>query len=145
MAYSDRRRRVGPPDEEALRRLEGYEAQQREAGLPSEAYEAEVSRALEHGLEAAESVEDRTITTFARTEEQHFSDRGTFLRFPYLEDVREVRNYEVAVLGAPIDAGDTYRTGSRFGPQAIRRISGLYGSYTFEWGVDLKESLKRLV
>jgi agmatinase len=142
VAGNDRPRRVGPPDEEALRRLRGHQALQREAKLPTEEHEAENARAQEEALPPADSIEDReSISTFARTEQQHFSGLNTFLRFPYLEDVRRVGEYEVAVLGAPIDSGDTYRTGSRFGPQGIRRISQLYGSYYFEWGVDLKEQL----
>jgi hypothetical protein len=38
--------------------------------------------------------------------------------------------------------GTTYRSGTRFGPQGIRRISALYGTYNYELGVDLRESLK---
>lgn len=144
MADTNRPGRVGPPDEEALKQLRGSRAFRMEATLPSEVDEAEDARAQEKALPPADSIEDRkSISTFARTEQQHFSGLpGTFLRFPYLEDVSRVGEYEVAVLGAPIDSGDTYRTGSRFGPQAIRRISQLYGTYYFELGVDLKEQLK---
>jgi hypothetical protein len=60
-------RRVGPPDEEALKRLRGYEAREREAALGSARWDAEVERALEIGLLAADSVQDRTISTFSRT------------------------------------------------------------------------------
>ncbi len=60
----------------------------------------------------------------------------------YLEDVRNVGEYDVALLGAPFDIGTTYRAGTRFGPQGIRRISSLYTTYNFEMGVDLRESLK---
>jgi arginase family enzyme len=42
----------------------------------------------------------------------------------------------VAVLGAPFDGGTTYRSGTRFGPQGIRKISALYGPYSFELGVN---------
>ncbi len=38
--------------------------------------------------------------------------------------------------------GTTYRSGTRFGPQAIRRISGLYSTYNCELGVDLREQLR---
>jgi agmatinase len=60
----------------------------------------------------------------------------------YLEAVRNVGEYGVALLGAPFDIGTTYRAGTRFGPQGIRRISSLYTTYNFELGVDLRESLK---
>ncbi len=61
---------------------------------------------------------------------------------PYLEDVRKVGEYDVAFVGVPFDIGTTYRAGTRFGPQGIRRISSLYTTYNFELGVDLRESLK---
>lgn len=47
----------------------------------------------------------------------------------------------MAILGVPLDAGTTYRSGTRFGLQAIRRISALGGSYNAERGVVLTESL----
>ncbi|MEL7226340.1 MAG: agmatinase family protein, partial [Cyanobacteria bacterium J06576_12] len=55
--------------------------------------------------------------------------------------VREVGNYDVAIVGVPHDSGTTYRPGTRFGPQGIRRISALYTPYNFELGVDLRESI----
>ena len=67
---------------------------------------------------------------------------NTFLKTPYLEDVRKVGEYDVAFVGVPFDIGTTYRAGTRFGPQGIRRISSLYTTYNFELGVDLRESLK---
>jgi agmatinase len=136
------RKKPGPPDEEALKRLKGYEAREREAVIGSARWNEEVAKAQETGLPAADSIEDRSISTFARTELPHFAGINTFMGFPYVEDVREVSNYDVAVLGAPLDAGTTYRSGTRFGPQAIRRISGLYSTYNYEFGVDLRESLK---
>ena len=48
---------------------------------------------------------------------------------------------EVAVFGVPFDAGTTYRPGTRFGPQGIRRSTNLFGTYCYELGVDLRESL----
>jgi agmatinase len=47
----------------------------------------------------------------------------------------------VAILGAPLDAGTTYRPGTRFGPQGIRRVTNLFGTYSYELGVDLREQL----
>ena len=55
--------------------------------------------------------------------------------------MRRCGEYDVAVLGAPFDGGTTYRSGTRFGPQGIRKISALYGPYSFELGVDLRESI----
>ena len=140
--HNHEHRRVGPPDPEALKRLKGYEAREREVSLGSARWDAEVERSLEIGLPGSDSIDDKTISTFSRTELPHFAGINTFMSFPYLKDVREVGNYDVAVIGAPFDMGTTYRSGTRFGPQAIRRISALYSTYNYEFGVDLRESLK---
>lgn len=118
------RKKPGPPDEEALKRLKGYEAREREAVIGNARWNEEVAKAQETGLPAADSIEDRSISTFARTELPHFAGINTFMGFPYVEDVREVSNYDVAVLGAPLDAGTTYRSGTRFGPQATGASPG---------------------
>ncbi len=63
------------------------------------------------------------------------------MKCPYVEDVHDVGDAEVAIFGAPLDAGTTYRPGTRFGPQGIRRATNLFGTYNFEMGVDLREQL----
>ena len=50
-------------------------------------------------------------------------------------------NYDATVLGVPFDGGTTYRPGTRFGPQGVRKISALYTPYNFEMGVDLREQM----
>src|SRR4051795_10898581 len=112
-----------------------------EERLPTAAWEREVARGLEYGLPGADSIVDKTIPTFSRGELPHFAGINTFLKAPYVEDVRRCGEYDVAVLGAPFDGGTTYRSGTRFGPQGIRKISALYGPYSFELGVDLRESI----
>jgi len=112
-----------------------------EAMLPSTKWQEEVRRGLELGLPGADSINDKKIPTFSRGELPHFAGINTVLKAPYLEDVRQVGNYDVAILGAPFDGGTTYRPGTRFGPQGIRKISALYGPYSFELGVDLRESI----
>ena len=121
--------RYGP---EAARAVEA------ESHLPSTQYELEVARGLELGLPGADSIVDRRIPTFSRGELPHFAGINTFLKAPYLEDVRSCGEYDVAILGVPFDGGTTYRSGTRFGPQGIRKISALYGPYSFELGVDLR-------
>jgi agmatinase len=101
----------------------------------------EVERTLEYGLEAAPSIQDRGISTFARGHQPAFAGINTFLKAPYIENVKEVGRHEVAIVGAPFDMGTTYRSGARFGPQAIRRISALYDSYSVDIAVDLQEEL----
>ncbi len=121
---------------------EGHRAQQAEALLPDRRHQEEIQRGLAYGLEAAESITDRTLPTFARGEIPHFAgERGTFMKCPYIEDVHDVGDAEVAIFGAPLDAGTTYRPGTRFGPQGIRRATNLFGTYNFEMGVDLREQL----
>jgi len=112
-----------------------------EALLPTTKYEEEIARGLENGLPGADSIKDRRIPTFSRGELPHFAGINTFVKAPYIEDVRTCGQYDVAILGAPFDGGTTYRSGTRFGPQGIRKISALYGSYSFELGVDLRESI----
>ncbi len=112
-----------------------------EAKLPTTKWEEEIARGLEMGLPGADSIVDKRIPTFSRGELPHFAGINTFLKAPYLEDVRKCGDYDVAVLGAPFDGGTTYRPGTRFGPQGIRKISALYGPYSFELGVDLRESI----
>ena len=93
------------------------------------------------GLPGAESLTDKDIPTFARGELPHFAGINTFMKAPYVENVRDVGKYDAAVIGIPFDSGTTYRPGTRFGPQGIRRISALYTPYNYELGVDLREQM----
>lgn len=117
------------------------EALRKEAKLGDAGWKREVERNLVLGLSAAPSITDRSISTFARGELPHFAGINTFLKAPYVEDVHQVGAYDAAVLGIPLDTGTTYRSGTRFGPQGIRKISALYGTYYFELGVDLREQM----
>jgi len=120
---------------------EGMDALEKEAKLPLKGWENEVARAKEYGLEAAKSIVDRKISTFSRGELPHFAGINTFMKAPYVENVNEVGNYDVAIVGVPHDSGTTYRPGTRFGPQGIRKISALYTPYNYEMGVDLREQI----
>ena len=120
---------------------EGMQALEKERQLPLTGWQQEVDQAKRLGLEAAESIVDRNISTFSRGELPHFAGINTFMKAPYLEDVNQVGNYDVAVIGVPHDCGTTYRPGTRFGPQGIRRISALYTPYNYEMGVDLREQI----
>jgi agmatinase len=60
----------------------------------------------------------------------------TFGKSPYVEDWSKI-DADVAVLGAPFDAGTQFRAGARFGPRAIRDASTLFsfghaGAYDHE-------------
>lgn len=60
---------------------------------------------------------------------------------PFLEDMRALGGQDVAIVGVPLDCGTTFRPGTRFGPQAIRRMSLLGTGYNPSLGVDLVEAL----
>ncbi len=61
---------------------------------------------------------------------------ATFAKRPYAPDW-ETLEADVAVLGAPFDAGTQYRSGARFGPRGVREASTLFsfghaGAYDHE-------------
>ena len=120
---------------------EGMAALEKEQRLPLTGWQQEVDQAKRLGLEAAHSIVDRNISTFSRGELPHYAGINTFMKAPYLEDVNRVGEFDVAVVGIPHDCGTTYRPGTRFGPQGIRRISALYTPYNYEMGVDLREQI----
>jgi agmatinase len=121
---------------------QGRWAQEAEARISLHRHDEEIERGLAFGLPGSPTLVDKTIPTFCRGELPHFAgERGTFLNSPYLEDVNDVTDAEVAVFGAPLDSGATYRPGARFGPQGIRRSTNLFGTYCYELGIDLREQL----
>lgn len=125
-----------------LSEFAGMRAQKAEGALPSAYQEKEIRRIKELGLEPADSIQDKSeISCFQRGSSPHWSGINTFLKLPYVEDVRKVGEYDVAFVGAPFDIGCTFRTGTRFGPQGMRRISALYQKYSYEHGIDLSETL----
>jgi len=133
-------RRRHHPDFDRMQ-LQGWKSAQAEADLPGDAWKKERAWALKMGLAGADSIEDKSIPTFARGELPHYAGINTFLKAPYIEDVSEVGAYDAAVMGVPFDGGTTYRPGTRFGPQGVRRISALYTPYNYEIGVDLREQM----
>ena len=44
----------------------------------------------------------------------------SFARFPYTEDIADLADVDVAVVGAPMDELTSGRPGARFGPREIR-------------------------
>src|SRR5215218_5483192 len=113
-----------PFDREQLR---GTQALKRLEGIDDRRTREQIDRGIDLGLEASESVQDRTISLFSRGQQPAFAGINTFLKAPYCENIRDI--------------GTTYRAGCRFGPQAVRRISALYDSYNADMGVDLYEEL----
>jgi hypothetical protein len=101
--------------------------------------EEEIRRGLEFGLEAAASINDRTISLFSRGHQPAFAGINTFMKAPYCEDIRRIGEYEAAFVGVPYDTGTTFRPGTRFGPQGVRRISAVYDGYSVDLGVYIFE------
>ncbi len=136
--YRHQAKRFHHPD---LTKLRGWKAMQAEADIPGSGWAQEKQWALRMGLTGADSIDDKSIPTFARGELPHYAGINTFLKAPYAEDVTEVKDYDATVLGIPFDGGTTYRAGTRFGPQGVRKISALYTPYNYEMAVDLREQM----
>ena len=120
--------------------LHGNDMTEAEQYIPERAQKERTQYALECGLPSALSVKDRSIPLFNRSF-RTWSSHGTYLNVPFQQDMRELGSPDVAFIGAPLDAGTTFRPGTRFGPQAIRTASALSSGYNVEWGIDLYESL----
>jgi agmatinase len=67
-----------------------------------------------------------------------FAGVRTFMRSPYVTDLAGV---DAAVFGIPFDTATSYRTGARFGPEAIRSASVLLRPYHPTLAVNVVESL----
>ena len=122
-------------------KFRGNEAFENLSRVSRTAQEKEIERGLRLGLEAADSVEDRTIPLFSRGAMPPFAGIETFCGAPYCEDANEVGQYEAAFIGEPFDGGTVNRPGARFGPRAMRHCSGIYDGYSLDAGVDLQEML----
>lgn len=121
--------------------LSGMRARRRLRDAPEVKRREWTERGLDLGLPAAPSVKDRNISLFSRGMDPQFAGISTFARMPYVEDMRTISPYDVAVVGVPFDMGTTYRSGTRFGPEAVREISKVYDAYSPDLGMDLLEEV----
>jgi agmatinase len=71
-------------------------------------------------------------------ETPRFAGVRTFMRAPH---VRELEDVDVAVVGIPTDDAVSFRSGARFGPEAIRSASVLLRRYNPLLRVDVAERL----
>jgi agmatinase len=67
-----------------------------------------------------------------------FAGIRTFMRAPHTTDLAGV---DAAVYGIPFDTATSYRTGTRFGPEAIRSASALLRPYNPALEVNVVETL----
>ncbi|QIE44156.1 agmatinase [Pseudohalocynthiibacter aestuariivivens] len=78
-------------------------------------------------------------TLRGQTYENTFGGATSFLRRRYTKDLSGV---DIAVTGVPFDQAVTNRTGTRFGPRAIREASALQtADAPYGWGYDALEVL----
>lgn len=68
-----------------------------------------------------------------------FCNMGTFMRMSKIEDAKGL---DFAIAGAPFDTASSFRSGSRFGPNAIRNISAMMKPNNVIMQVNIMESLK---
>ena len=71
---------------------------------------------------------------------------ATFGKYPYVADWDAI-DADVAILGAPFDAGTQFRAGARFGPRSIREASTLFsfghaGAYDHEDDITYLEGAR---
>jgi agmatinase len=67
-----------------------------------------------------------------------YSGIRTFMRCPHVQDLADV---DVAVVGIPTDDAVSFRSGARFGPEAIRSASVLLRPYNPALQVNVAEKL----
>ena len=67
-----------------------------------------------------------------------FAGIRTFMRAPHVTDLAGV---DAVVCGIPFDTATSYRTGPRFGPEAIRSASALLRPYNPAQGVNVVDAL----
>ena len=63
-----------------------------------------------------------------------FAGPRTFMRLPHVAGTDGI---DFAVLGMPFDTATSFRSGARFGPEAVRSASALLRPYNPEQGVDI--------
>jgi agmatinase len=83
------------------------------------------------------------VTDWQRPPSQNVSPRfvgiRTFMRLP---QAASAAGMDFAIVGAPLDSATTFRTGARFGPEAIRSMSVILRPYNPAVDVDVLDVLK---
>ena len=68
-----------------------------------------------------------------------FINMGNFMRLPRTDNPEGL---DVAILGVPFDTGSSFRTGSRFGPHGIRKMSAMIKPNNVIMNVNIMDILK---
>lgn len=74
-----------------------------------------------------------------RTAAPRFSGIKTFMGLPHSTQLEGI---DFAVIGIPLDAATNFRTGARFGPEAIRSMSATVQPFSIEQDVDVFDVLR---
>jgi agmatinase len=74
-------------------------------------------------------------------EAPRFTGPRTYARLPWVKQLEDV---EAAVFGLPWDGGTSFRSGARFGPEAIRSASGMIRTYNAVQRVQVFGSLSTI-
>lgn len=85
---------------------------------------------------------NKELPLFVRGDTPSYAGIATFLKSPYIVELDDMNDLDVAFVGAPFDVGTTFRPGTRFGPESMRSISKLFKTYNFEAGIDLAQEIK---
>jgi agmatinase len=70
-----------------------------------------------------------------------FAGVRTFMRLPH---TTELAGVDAAAIGIPFDTATSYRTGARFGPEAVRSASALLRPFHPVFAIDLVETLSMI-
>lgn len=85
----------------------------------------------------------KPLATGNRSGEMPYVGISTFLKAPICEELDEL-NANIAFLGIPFDEGTGNRSGTRFGPRALREASSLYAQYVTGEGffdIELEQTI----
>jgi hypothetical protein len=85
----------------------GMRARRRLKDVPEVKRRELINCSLDLGLTAAPSINDRDTSLFSRGLDPMLAGINTFLKSPYVENVRDIGQYDVAVVGRP----STWRIG----------------------------------
>lgn len=70
-----------------------------------------------------------------------FAGIRTFMRLPYERDMDKL-DVDFAIVGVPFDTAASFRAGTRFGPEAIRNVSPLIRTYSYEHQIDIYQYIR---
>jgi agmatinase len=83
-----------------------------------------------------------SVLSIDSLETPRFCGVPTFMRLPQATSREELGRLDAAIIGLPSDSGAPFRTGARFGPNAVRAMSIMLRPINPYRGVDVFERLR---